>query len=196
MDLEPIRKTIWSTIRVLYPGCLAVALWSQRDAATFDSISLKKIASADLLPLSVTAFIVGCIVYTACRALIFELLLNRFFRDVLWSATPDRSWKFLDKLLGKQNETEITALVHRLHDDKSAVRDFLDMRFGWVNVQIQTATLVVVFFWFVASPFSVWRSSPCWILAVAVLLLFYVLGTVRQCRTLWCIEQQLVKNNR
>ena len=143
--------------------------------------------------IGIISFVVGAIVYTLCRAIFFELLLNRFLRDRLWSPNPGFCWKWIDILVGKQNNTEILALLKRFKSDNKSFLDFLDMRFGWVNVQIQTIVLLI-WFWFISCAQTPWRA---WSLSykgcILLILIFYFLGTLRQCRTLWKMEVEITK---
>jgi len=131
------------------------------------------VRSTQVGPYLATIFVSGIIVYNICRALFFEFTLNRL-RDYWWSHGS------------LEANTESHALLARFSNEELA--QFLDLRFGWCNAQIQTSALLPLSL-LIGAPGSLWHKCS-WVILLLSVVLFG--STVIQLRTLWRIEKTLV----
>ena len=176
MDLEPIRKSVGYLIRIMYPGALFLLIWNSRDMQVLSRIEMAKVESSQIVPYAVIVYVCGTIVYLVCRALVFDLLLNRW-RNRWWEhdLNPD---------------TESRAFYRRFEYKKEDLADFLNVRFGLCNAQIQTCFL------FLLSPLigvknSIWRDCRFLVPMIAIVVVL-IISAIRQLKTLWRIEKILV----
>lgn len=187
MDLKPIMRYI---IRVLYPGTLLIILWSARDVKSLPEELAWTISANQLVAYGAVALVAGTIIYTLCRAVFFECLLNRFLRDrlifVSTALKPEKedwtNWFCGGPTVAEKEEKKAILKAY-----KDGLSDFLAVRLGWINAQLQTVVLLLGSLAFSNSD-CVLRKAP-WVLFVVCYSVLVSIVSVKQCRTVWLVEK-------
>jgi hypothetical protein len=84
--------------------------------------------------------------------------------------------------------------LRRRHPTEAELREFLDIRFAWINAQLQTIFLFLLslVFSFLFAADNTVLTTWVWRLFAITYSIFVSVATLKQCHTLWTIEVQLV----